>query len=222
MRQDTLLLPRCESCICLESGLCVFTACCSESVPLLSVGASLIVVIPSAFVSLSVAVRNLSPPARLRVVSSGAFHNAVYFLLLIAMARSGLGRLYWSVLGYEYIGHFGRVVLSTHEVRNSSHLLHHILTTCFQHSSLHDSVPNGAVITSLDDLQLTSSDLSLDLWTSYLSHSEALEVSSDIGWCVEAKQFLGMRVSSLHPHAHSDHSPISARRDMLCCATSRL
>ena len=59
-----------------------------------------------------------------------------------------------------------------------------------QDSPLHQSLPEGTVITSLDDFQLTSSDTSLDLWTWYLSHKQPHE-GTEIGWCVEAGSFLG-------------------------------
>ena len=60
-----------------------------------------------------------------------------------------------------------------------------------QDSPLHRSLPDGIVIVALDDLQLTSPDSSMDLWTSYLSDTQISDTPGNIGWCVDAEWFLG-------------------------------
>lgn len=88
-----------------------------ESVPLLSVGASLMVLLPAAHVALpSAAVERLSPRSRLRVIAAGALHNLVTWIILWLLATLGLGGFLWSCLGYRDIGTYGRVVVALDEV----------------------------------------------------------------------------------------------------------
>ncbi len=90
----------------------------SDSVPLLSVGASLAVLIPSAFVSLSsAAVQNLPPGARLRIISAGAFHNLLFWVLLVVLSGSNVAKAIWGCAGYQYIGGYGRSVVDVSPVR---------------------------------------------------------------------------------------------------------
>jgi len=143
--------------------------CCSESVPLLSVGASLTVIFPSAFVALSsAATQALSPVARLRVTSSGAFHNLMLWLVLTAAVRLGVGTALWSLLGYTDISAWGRVVIGVESG-----------------SPLNTYLPVGTIITKIDDKLLTTSDPSLDLWTTLLSEGTKTDSSDDLGWCVD-------------------------------------
>lgn len=95
-----------------------FVAFNRESVPLLSTGASITILIPSAFVSLSsAAVQSLPSRPRMNIIAAGPFHNLVYWTLLVLALQMGIGRHLWYIMGYDYIGHFGRVVLGTHPVR---------------------------------------------------------------------------------------------------------
>ena len=95
---------------CAFHPLCIFTPLSPstrEDVPVMSVGLSITVVFPSAFVALSQgALRELSAPARLRVASAGAFHNLLLYLLFSVLARAPL----LSVLGYRDVSAWGRVV----------------------------------------------------------------------------------------------------------------
>lgn len=89
-----------------------------ESLPLLSVGASLTLILPSAYVSLpSSGVENLSPRARLRVISSGAFHNLVLWAILAGISSLGLASFVASCLGYRDVGSLGKAVIWVNEVR---------------------------------------------------------------------------------------------------------
>ena len=85
-----------------------------DSIPLLSTGFSLTVILPSAFVSLSSgALSTLTPRTRARVACAGAWHNLVLYALFALVARTGYVGTFWSLIGYEDVGQFGRVVLGT-------------------------------------------------------------------------------------------------------------
>ena len=79
----------------------------------MSVGLSLTVVFPSAFVALSQgSLRELPASARLRVASAGAFHNLLLYLAFSALARIPIAPL----LGYRDVSAWGRVVSRTQPV----------------------------------------------------------------------------------------------------------
>lgn len=88
---------------------------CSESIPLTSVGTSLTLLIPSAYISLPSS-SSISPAARLRLISSGAWHNLVFFGLLWSAKHVGVGNMLSRSVGYKDVGMWGRVVLSVDEV----------------------------------------------------------------------------------------------------------
>ena len=91
--------------------------CVRESVPLSSIGASLHIIIPSAFVALPVSpVQALQPFARLRIISAGAFHNLVFWILLVVTAWLRIEHFAWTTMGYQDVGSFGRVVTAVEEV----------------------------------------------------------------------------------------------------------
>ncbi|KAI0794850.1 hypothetical protein C8Q75DRAFT_803692 [Abortiporus biennis] len=145
-------------------------AAAAEGIPLLSVGASVIAVIPSAFVSLpQAAVEALPSRSQLRIIGAGPFHNVILWLILWLLAHIGVGNLLWSMMGYRNTIHFGRVI---------SHV--------DMDSSLDGHLPVGAVITKLNDHLLTSADDTQDLWTSYLSRQQPTNSLStdEHGWCV--------------------------------------
>lgn len=74
-------------------------------------------IVPSAFVALpSAPVQVLSPRARLRIISAGSFHNLLLWLLLFSCSWLGLDRSTWTILGYENIAHYGKVVIAVDEV----------------------------------------------------------------------------------------------------------
>ena len=62
---------------------------------------------------------NLSPRARLRVISAGAFHNLVLWVTLVGISWLGLGSLIWSFLGYTDVRGLGKVVVDVNEVRDN-------------------------------------------------------------------------------------------------------
>ena len=80
-----------------------------DGVPLRSVGASLMVILPSAFVSLSPMLQELSAIKRMRVISAGAWHNVVLCLAMYLLAFVP-GQHFWNLVGYDDIGSRGVVV----------------------------------------------------------------------------------------------------------------
>ncbi|KAI0788926.1 hypothetical protein BC629DRAFT_469876 [Irpex lacteus] len=171
-----------------------------ESIPLTSVGTSLTLLIPSAYISLPSS-SSISSPARLRLISSGAWHNLVFFGLLWSAKHVGVGNTLARSVGYKDVGMWGRVVLSVDE-----------------DSPLHAHLPPLSIITELDDQSLTSSSSEYtDIWTKYLSftpshsNSHKKEIDSGLGWCVDAQWFLGHTSSECcHPSSHShEHSSSS-------------
>ncbi|KAL6303711.1 hypothetical protein BKA93DRAFT_734418 [Sparassis latifolia] len=167
-----------------------------ESVPVTSIGATLTVLFPSAFVTLSAHTSGALPPAaRLRVSSSGAFHNILLWLLT-AVVSASLSPLFLSI-GYIDIGPWGRVV-----------------TDIVEDSPLRDHLPIGAIVTRLDDVQLTRANASVDIWSSYLSGSyKLLHEGSETnpGWCVERAWFADQADSCCRsfPNDGSHGQPVS-------------
>jgi S2P endopeptidase len=87
-----------------------------DSIPLISVGASLFVFLPTTFVKLSsVALNSLLPAGRIRVIAAGSFHNLLLWSLLIVLCKSGIGTLLWSI-PYRNISSLGRVVTNVEPV----------------------------------------------------------------------------------------------------------
>ncbi|EPQ51547.1 hypothetical protein GLOTRDRAFT_140954 [Gloeophyllum trabeum ATCC 11539] len=141
-----------------------------ETVDVLSVGASLYVVLPSAFVKLSSSnMELLSPRPRLRIIAAGAFHNLLTWFLLTMLVSSGLGRTLWTLVGYRDV--------STYAVG---------VTGVEDGSDLGEYIAPGALITKLDDVSLGSSN-SVDVWTAYLAGT--VEHRST-GWCISEDWYL--------------------------------
>ena len=90
-----------------------------DGVPLHSVGASLMVILPSAFVSLSPVLQELSAIKRMRVISAGAWHNIVLCLIMYLLAFIP-GTFFWNLVGYDEISSHGVVVLRIESVSFSS------------------------------------------------------------------------------------------------------
>jgi S2P endopeptidase len=87
-----------------------------DSVPLLSTGASVLILLPSAFVSLSSsAVDALEPFSRLRIVAAGPFHNLIFWCVLVAATKVGIGSVIWSI-PYIDISSRGRVAVTVDQV----------------------------------------------------------------------------------------------------------
>lgn len=138
-----------------------------SSVPILSVGFSITVFLPSAFVILpSAALNRLNKKQKARIISAGAWHNLLFWLFIILLNNAIL----W--VGYRNVGSFGRAVASVE-----------------QKSALEGFLPQGAMVTRLDDVSLIGDT---DIWTWYLTSTE-LEADTEkgMGWCVSKRNFLG-------------------------------
>lgn len=126
---------------------------------MLAAGASFTFCVPAAFVSFSsTAINGLRPSARARIIAAGAYHNLVFWCLLMLVAWSGLLRVVSFVSGYENISSTGKAVV---DVNPDSPL------------SLH--LAPGAIITKLDDTPASH-------WSSYLA---ADEHELEQGWCLQ-------------------------------------
>lgn len=80
-------------------------------------GASLTVALPAAFVALPVqAMNRCSPLGRMRITASGPFHNLVIWATLALWSSLSLSSFFWSLAGFQYVGHFGRVITNINEV----------------------------------------------------------------------------------------------------------
>jgi S2P endopeptidase len=113
MKVGTLLLQQCMSPLTYDIlhwlQLRVFP---SHRIPMLAAGASITFMFPAAFVTLpSARVEELSSLDRLRVITSGCYHNLTLWLILLATAWSGIGRRVLLV-GYEDV--FVRGLIVTH------------------------------------------------------------------------------------------------------------
>jgi len=140
---------------------------------MLSAGMSVTVVLPSAFVSLpSSRLEELAPLERLRIIGAGCFHNLVFWAILMLAAWSGVGRVFWSTVGYKDISSIGRVVVSIDE-----------------DSPLYDYLSPGSLITRLDDVDLGSSKAGEDKWTSYLLEQSSSHLGfNELGWCASGTE----------------------------------
>ncbi|KAG1852881.1 hypothetical protein DFJ58DRAFT_400600 [Suillus subalutaceus] len=113
----------------------------------------------------SARVEELSSLDRLRVITSGCFHNLTLWLILLAAAWSGIGQRILLV-GYEDV--FTRGLIVTHVEADSPLSMH---------------LPVGSFLTTLDDFPLNSSR---DAWSTYLL--EPTPAAYKQGWCVETSR----------------------------------
>ncbi|TRM59043.1 hypothetical protein BD626DRAFT_509577 [Schizophyllum amplum] len=137
-----------------------------EQVHMTAAGLSIMVIFPSAFVTLpSAAIDALSPRGRLRIISGGPFHNLCYYVALVTVRWCGvltaLAPIVAALLGYENISVRGEVVV---DVDPNSHL--------------HAYIPRGALITRFDDFTLNYTGAWSDFFEGTYARPEAL------GWCV--------------------------------------
>ncbi|KAG2336622.1 hypothetical protein BDR05DRAFT_942180 [Suillus weaverae] len=159
-----ILLSLCISQIVHECGHAITAAI--HRIPMLAAGASITFMFPAAFVMLpSARVEELSLLDRLRVITSGCFHNLTLWLILLAAAWSGIGQRILLV-GYEDV--FARGLIVTHVEADSPLSMH---------------LPVGSFLTALDDLPLNSSR---DAWSTYLL--EPPPAAYKQGWCVDASR----------------------------------
>ncbi|KAK0211143.1 hypothetical protein DFS33DRAFT_353756 [Desarmillaria ectypa] len=138
-----------------------------ESVPINSVGATLTLIIPSAFVTFPGSyLETLKPASRARIIAAGPWHNAVFWIILVFLGWLRLSYYALTLFAYEDISGLGRVVL---DVESGT--------------ALDEYLPKGSVITQIDDIRVNGTD---DAWSTYLTASQP---STSEGWCVEKDTF---------------------------------
>ena len=80
-------------------------------------GASFTICFPAAFVTFpTVGMKALTPQARSRVISAGAFHNLVFWCFLAIVTFSGVVNLASYVSGYRNVSDLGKVVVDVDQV----------------------------------------------------------------------------------------------------------
>jgi S2P endopeptidase len=90
------------------------------SVSIHSIGVSLILVLPAAFVALDESsVNSRRNVERLRIVAAGAFHNIACYIILLGCVWLGLGSVALTFLGYNDTSQLGLAVLSVERVRKN-------------------------------------------------------------------------------------------------------
>ncbi|WVF65566.1 hypothetical protein IAT40_000295 [Kwoniella sp. CBS 6097] len=135
--------------------------------------------LPSMMVSFPSTVDDLDPNAKMRLATSGPYHNLLTWAVLWLLAASGLGSVFWSDRSVD-----GRVV---QEVHWSSPLYSH----------LHP----GDLLVHLDDIPLSKPmPSSSDPWIEYLTSTKVGDEGR--GWCMDKTSFLAQ------PHTPC-HDPIS-------------
>ncbi|KAJ3812538.1 hypothetical protein F5876DRAFT_74746 [Lentinula aff. lateritia] len=136
------------------------------SVPITSLGMSLTLVLPSAFVSFpSGFLSSLDVISRARIIAAGPWHNLVLWVFLAVLGRTAdrveratdVGNILVS-LGWEDMSNVGRVVVGLDD-----------------DSPLNSVLKVGSVITALDDTSLADEE---DRWSQYLIP----QIPSDIPW----------------------------------------
>ncbi|EIM83886.1 uncharacterized protein STEHIDRAFT_113130 [Stereum hirsutum FP-91666 SS1] len=143
-----------------------FFSAAIDSLPLTSLGVSLTVLIPSAFVALpSASLLSLPSRARARIAAAGAWHNLVFWGMLV------LAGWMWNPLWiWEDVSDLGKIVIGVDE-----------------DSPLHPHLPLGSLIIGLDDIPLNihtdGHGTEMDVWTQYLTDSQfnAAWPGSDLG-----------------------------------------
>ncbi|WWC91228.1 uncharacterized protein L201_006170 [Kwoniella dendrophila CBS 6074] len=129
---------------------------------------SLHAVLPSMMVSFPSSIDTLDPNAKMRLATSGPFHNLITWFVVWLITFSGVGNLLWYDRSKE-----GRVVQDVHW---NSPLYPHLLP--------------GTLITHLDDISLVAptSNAATDTWTEFLSSGKMIDQSR--GWCMDKNVFL--------------------------------
>ncbi|KAI9464789.1 hypothetical protein F5148DRAFT_1209699, partial [Russula earlei] len=141
-----------------------------DGIPLRSLGASLTLLLPTAFVAFPAhALAALAPRVRARVAAAGPLLSALLWLVLIPP----LGRPFFLV-GYSDISANGLLVAS---VTPDSPLASHLSP--------------GELLTALDDLSLAGAQE--NAWSHYLTYSPS-HPSKELAWCLDTDRFLN------HPH----------------------
>ncbi|KAI0828575.1 hypothetical protein BC628DRAFT_1409160 [Trametes gibbosa] len=140
-----------------------------DAIPLTSAGLGITVILPSAFVAFpSEETESLHPRPRTRLISAGAFHNLMFWLVLCAAAWLQTSSLVWPFLGYRDVSQYGRVIVKVDEA-----------------SSLHGHLPVGAVIVKVGDEMLAAPGGAADRWDT-LMYAES---PPRLGWCADEAWF---------------------------------
>ncbi|KAF6760371.1 hypothetical protein DFP72DRAFT_882024 [Ephemerocybe angulata] len=157
-----------------------------DAIPMLSCGASLTVLIPTAFVSLSTSLyRGLSALPKARIVSAGAFHNLLMWGVLVFLRTAGIASLA-TALFYQDVRSEGRLVVSVDQASPLAAFLR----------------PGVTLVKQLDDTELSTKDD--NVWTNYLDSRPAINPSR--GWCIPKAQLKGTDCCKDDTHATNSTS----------------
>ncbi len=136
-----------------------------DGVPLQSLGVSLTLLLPAAFVAFPIhALTALAPRVRARIAAAGPFFSALLYLVLLLP----LGRPFF-LLGYSDISSDGLLVASV-----------------IPGSPLASHLPPGTLLTALDDFLLSNAQK--DTWRDYLTAPRS-PASKEPAWCLDTEWF---------------------------------
>ncbi|WVR09081.1 hypothetical protein IAU60_006142 [Kwoniella sp. DSM 27419] len=124
--------------------------------------------LPSMMVAFPSTVDTLDPNAKMRLATSGPCHNLLAWFVLWLLASSGAGQIFWRDQSAD-----GRVV---QDVQWASPLYNHLAP--------------GDLLIHLDDIPLSSSFPSSDIWSDYLSSDTRGDEGR--GWCMDRTAFMGL------------------------------
>ncbi|WRT69037.1 uncharacterized protein IL334_006020 [Kwoniella shivajii] len=147
--------------------------------------------IPSMMISFPSTVDNLDPNAKMRLATSGPFHNLLTWFSVWLLTFSGIGSILWSDRNMD-----GIIVQDVH-----------------WNSPLYDHLQAGSLITHLDDIPLfTSSTSSPDQWSEYLLSDRIGDVGR--GWCMDKTSFLSQPLPPCQTNStSSSHSSKYSERN---------
>ncbi|KDE03931.1 hypothetical protein MVLG_05623 [Microbotryum lychnidis-dioicae p1A1 Lamole] len=176
-------------------------AAASESIPLLSIGFHLNLIVPTFYVELPSSTTSHSPVTSsttdLRIAAAGVWHNLLLVGITWLISLNGLG---WGSL-------FTRVFYESVEGGV-------LVTEVDLTSPLYELLQPRIKITHLDDLELDSSSSPSALWADYLSSEPSTSTSSSynsLGWCLDATLF-----NPPDQALPSCCTPASTQTDQLC------
>ncbi|WWC97947.1 hypothetical protein V866_004836 [Kwoniella sp. B9012] len=129
--------------------------------------------IPSMMVSFPSDIDTLDPNAKMRLATSGPFHNLLTWFFIWLLTFGGVGKLFWYDRSNE-----GMVVKDVH-----------------WNSPLYPHLTPGSVLAHLDDIPLSATPSSPDPWSEYLSSDKVGDEGR--GWCMDKTTFLSQPEPSL-------------------------
>ena len=157
-------LARCSFCVFCLSSLTT-DVLYRDGVPLQSLGASLTLLLPAAFVAFPThTLTAQAPRVRARIAAAGPLFSALLYLVLLLP----LGRPFF-LLGYSDISSDGLLVAS---VTPGSPLVSHL--------------PPGTLLTALDDFPLSNAQE--NTWSDYLSGPHS-RISKEPALCLDTEWF---------------------------------